>query len=57
MPSLFDLDDVPDLPARYNVAPSQAVPVVRLRPEGTRESALVRRGLISLWAKDIGISG
>ena len=30
----FDLDDFFDLPPRYNIAPTQWVPAVRLDPEG-----------------------
>lgn len=43
--------DYPD--ARYNIAPSQAVTVVRAGPDGsTREAVMVRWGLIHSWAKD-----
>jgi putative SOS response-associated peptidase YedK len=48
---LFDLPEVPDLLPRYNVAPSQEVPVVRQRGE-TRELTLLRWGLIPFWSKD-----
>jgi putative SOS response-associated peptidase YedK len=52
----FRLDDLPmELPARYNVAPSQPVPVVRAKAEG-RECVLLRWGLIPSWAKDAGFS-
>ena len=44
-----------DLKARYNVAPSQELPVVRIDREGTRELAAMRRGLIPHWAKDKSI--
>ena len=40
-----------DLPPRYNVAPTQNVPVVRLQ-DGERELAMLRWGLIPSWAKD-----
>src|SRR5262249_53981906 len=36
---------------RYNVAPTQPVPIVRL-VEGKRQFALVRWGLIPSWVKD-----
>ena len=46
---------LPDLPARWNIAPSQPVPVVR-HPEGTRggrpEIAIVTWGLVPEWASD-----
>jgi putative SOS response-associated peptidase YedK len=41
----------PDFPPRYNVAPTQPVPIVRMM-EGQRQFALVRWGLIPPWAKD-----
>jgi putative SOS response-associated peptidase YedK len=48
--------EVPALEARYNIAPSQPVPVVRARADGRgRELALMRWGLIPSWAKDISI--
>jgi len=47
----------PNLAARYNIAPSQTAPVVRLTPAG-REVSLLRWGLVPSWAKDskMGIS-
>lgn len=48
---LFDLPEAPDLLPRYNVAPSQEVPVVRQRGEA-RELTLLRWGLIPFWSKD-----
>jgi putative SOS response-associated peptidase YedK len=42
-----------DLGPRYNIAPTQPVPVVRQNPrEPVRELSLVRWGLIPSWAKD-----
>jgi putative SOS response-associated peptidase YedK len=49
---LFDLDEVPELPARYNIAPTQAVPAVIQNDEGKRELRLLQFGLIPSWAKD-----
>ncbi len=50
------------LSARYNVAPTQKVPVVRATPgvmpgegESARELTILRWGLIPFWAKDIKI--
>ena len=43
--------DAPLFEPRYNVAPTQTVPIVRAKDAG-RESALVRWGLIPAWAKD-----
>jgi putative SOS response-associated peptidase YedK len=49
----FDFDDAPVIPPRYNVAPSQTVPVVRMAEDRTRrECVLVRWGLVPSWAKD-----
>ena len=48
---LFAYDDQPNFPARYNVAPTQPVPIVRLA-EGRRRFALVRWGLIPPFVKD-----
>lgn len=40
-------------PARYNIAPTQTIPVIRWNAErGTRELVLQRWGLIPHWAKD-----
>ena len=39
-------------PPRYNIAPSQSVAIVRNTPQGGRELALVRWGLIPSWVKD-----
>jgi putative SOS response-associated peptidase YedK len=46
---------LPNLPPRYNIAPTQNVPTVRLAREGGRELALLRWGLIPSWAKDVEI--
>ena len=52
----FDLADVPELLPRYNIAPTQPVPVVRLdRASGEREIALLQWGLIPSWADDPAI--
>lgn len=51
----FGLFDVPDLSARYNVAPSQSVVVVRQQEAKGRELALLKWGLIPSWADDPAI--
>ena len=48
---LFRYPEQPNFPPRYNVAPTQPVPVVRV-VEGERHFALVRWGLIPAWVKD-----
>jgi putative SOS response-associated peptidase YedK len=53
---LFDFDNLPNLAPRYNIAPTQLAPVVRLRDGGpARELVLLRWGLIPSWAKDASI--
>jgi putative SOS response-associated peptidase YedK len=51
MRRLFAYPEQPNFPPRYNIAPTQPVPIVRLH-EGRRQFALVRWGLIPSWAKD-----
>jgi len=48
---LFRYAEQPNFPPRYNVAPTQPMPIVRL-VEGERRFALVRWGLIPAWVKD-----
>lgn len=54
---LFDLDQVPILQPRYNIAPTQQVATIRRTlgsspPAQKREFAMLRWGLIPFWAKD-----
>src|ERR1017187_7478593 len=43
----------PDWTPRYNIAPTQPVPVIRQHPkEPVRDLSLMRWGLIPSWAKD-----
>ena len=37
---------------RFNIAPTQDAPVVRLAKDGTRELAMLRWGLVPFWSKD-----
>jgi putative SOS response-associated peptidase YedK len=48
---LFRYREQPNFPPRYNVAPTQPIPIVRL-DEGERQFALVRWGLLPSWVKD-----
>jgi putative SOS response-associated peptidase YedK len=48
---LFRYPEQPNFPPRYNVAPTQPVPIVRFA-EGERHFALVRWGLLPSWVKD-----
>jgi putative SOS response-associated peptidase YedK len=51
MRQLFAYLEQPNFPPRYNVAPTQPIPIVRLF-EGRRQFVLVRWGLIPAWVKD-----
>ena len=49
-----DLSDFDDWQPRYNIAPTQPVPVIRQHPKGPRRVlSLMRWGLIPSWAKDM----
>jgi putative SOS response-associated peptidase YedK len=48
---LFGYSEQPNFPARYNIAPTQPVPVVMLE-NGTRHFRLMRWGLLPAWVKD-----
>jgi putative SOS response-associated peptidase YedK len=48
---LFGYAEQPNFPPRYNIAPTQPVPIVRMA-QGQRQFALVRWGLIPPWVKD-----
>jgi len=52
---LFGVDDVPELMPRFNVSPTQNVPIVRVSESGPRQVALARFGLVPSWAKDPAI--
>lgn len=52
----FDIspDDLVDWNPRYNIAPTQPVPVIRQHPKEPRRTlSLMRWGLVSHWAKDM----
>jgi putative SOS response-associated peptidase YedK len=50
----FELEATPDWPARWNLAPSQAVPTIRLgAADGLpREAGAMAWGLVPAWAKE-----
>lgn len=52
----FGLASPPSLAPRYNIAPMQEVPVVRVNAAGQRELVHVRWGLVPRWAKDPSIA-
>jgi len=47
----FGVMDIPALPARYNIAPSQDIAVVRAGTGG-RECTLLHWGLVPAWSKE-----
>ncbi|MBB4658463.1 SOS response-associated peptidase [Parvularcula dongshanensis] len=49
MAEAFGIKITDNFPARYNVAPSQPVPVIRLGPKGERRYDLVRWGFVPAW--------
>ncbi len=49
--ALFAYQELPNFPPRYNVAPTQPIPIVRLL-EGKRSYALARWGFLPAWVKD-----
>lgn len=51
---LFELaEPPPELAPRYNVAPSQVVAVVGLKPDGRRGLAQLRWGLVPSWSQEL----
>jgi len=52
---IFGLIEIPICPARYNIAPSQKVAVIRQNGEGQNRLDFLRWGLIPSWAEDISI--
>ena len=49
--ALFGYPELPNFPPRYNVAPTQPIPIVRMW-QGQRQFTLVRWGLLPPWVKD-----
>ena len=53
MRRLFEFPELPNLMPRWNVAPGQGVPAVRMRADGRgRELAILTWGLVPPWADD-----
>ncbi len=52
MQQLFAYGERPNFPPRYNIAPTQPVPVVRAH-DGARQFMLMRWGFIPGWVKDL----
>jgi putative SOS response-associated peptidase YedK len=53
--ALFGVNGAPELAPRYNVAPTQDIPAIRIGDGDRREFALLRWGLVPFWAKDPSI--
>ena len=51
----FDLDEIPDIKPRYNIAPTQDIAIIRFSPAG-RKLSMAHWGLIPSWAKESGKS-
>lgn len=51
----FGFADAPNLPARYNVAPTQEIAAVAVGKDGTRKLVPMRWGLVPRWADDPSI--
>lgn len=55
MVALYDIHNIefrPNFESRFNIAPTQNVPVVRASDAGERELAMLRWGLIPSWSKE-----
>jgi putative SOS response-associated peptidase YedK len=52
---IFGLAEIPVFQARYNIAPSQQVPVIRQTTDSHNSLDFLRWGLIPSWAKDKSI--
>lgn len=55
MAAVFGVEDPPPVEPRYNIAPTQHVPVIRAGADGARHLAMLRWGLVPFWAKDAKI--
>ena len=51
----FALDLLPELKPRYNIAPTQSVPALRVVEEGRRSLTMLHWGLVPHWAKERAI--
>ncbi|MDH4258832.1 MAG: SOS response-associated peptidase [Gammaproteobacteria bacterium] len=51
----FALDFKPELVPRYNIAPTQSVPALRVGEEGSRTLVMLHWGLVPRWAKERAI--
>ncbi len=51
----FGYTEQPNFPPRYNIAPTQPIPIIRMNAQA-REFMLVRWGLVPSWMKEIPLS-
>jgi putative SOS response-associated peptidase YedK len=51
LPDEFEITDL-RLPPRFNVAPTQSAPIVRMDAQSGREPALLRWGLVPHWSRE-----
>jgi len=51
----FGYKEQPNFPPRYNIAPTQPIPIIRMNAQA-REFTLVRWGLVPSWMKEISPS-
>ncbi|GAB5503683.1 MAG: SOS response-associated peptidase [Pyruvatibacter sp.] len=54
MAALFKFPEQPNFPPRWNIAPTQPVPIIRQGADGQRHFVLVRWGLVPDWAREVG---
>jgi putative SOS response-associated peptidase YedK len=52
---LFGVRQAPAMKPRYNIAPTQDVPIVRVNSAGERVCEIVKWGLVPAWAKEPSI--
>lgn len=50
----FQVDEMPDIEPRYNIAPTQDILTIRRTDDG-REAAMLKWGLVPSWAKDVSV--
>lgn len=48
----IDIDDLPQIPARFNIAPTDPSPVMRINRAGDKVVELQRWGLVPSWARN-----
>jgi len=53
MRRLFDYPEQPNFPPRWNIAPTQPVPIIRRHSDTRPHVAVVRWGLVPQWAREV----